>query len=191
MSRVAILDIDDTIGDMRSLLCQTLNNHTGKDIHWSQWDRFRVEELYDVTYDEFFKLLQRDSIVENMHPHPESASFSQDLKAADYRVALLTARNWHPESREVTERWLASHGIAYDDLLICDVETKKADMIKDVYGSVHFTVDDSVAQNVGYIKSRHVENVFVYDMPWNRINAISKSRAIRVSNLNNILKILD
>ena len=128
MTKIAIVDIDDTLADMRSMICSALNEHCDKDLHWSKWNTFRVEELYGISYHDFFNLLKKDSIIEKMRPHDESAEFMRNLKHAGYHITLLTARAWHPESRQVTTRWLGEHGIVYDSLTICNVEDNKSEM---------------------------------------------------------------
>ncbi len=190
MNKIAIVDIDDTLADMRSMICEVLNEHCDKDLHWSRWNTFRVEEMYGISYHDFFDLLKRNSIIERMRPHDESAEFMRNLKHAGFHVTLLTARAWHPESREVTARWLDEHGIVYDNLVVCGVEHDKSEIVDSMYNGVDFTVDDSATHCRSYVKNQNIKNVFVYNMPWNKCQLLDASRAKRIDNLNQILELV-
>lgn len=190
MNKIAIVDIDDTLADMRSMICSVLNEHCDKELHWSNWNSFRVEELYGISYHDFFDLLKRNSVIENIRPHAESVEFMRNLKHAGYHITLLTARAWHPKSKEVTTRWLGEHGIVYDNLVVCNVEDDKSELVSLLYKGAAFTVDDSVTHCRSYVKNPDIKDVFVYDMPWNKCQVLDSSRAKRIDNLNQILELI-
>lgn len=184
----AILDIDDTLADMRSIICEDLNKIYKTDVHWTSWNTFRVEEIYGISFEDFFKFLIENKVIERMQPHPESIGFVKRLLDGGYKISALTARQWHPKAKAVTSQWLSKHNIHVDELIICDVLDNKADIVSQNFSDVDFVVDDSLTHCKNYTKCDNISNVFIYDMPWNRCESIDKSRAIRIQNLNHILK---
>lgn len=184
----AILDIDDTLADMRSIICKELNKIYSKDLHWTEWNTFRVEELYGISFEDFFKFLIERNVIERMNPHPESAEFVRTLLDDGYKISALTARKWHPNAKSITSNWLDRHNIHVDELVICDVLEDKAEIVSANYDKIDFVVDDSLSHCKNYIKCNNISKVFIYDMPWNRCASIDNSRAIRIKNLKHIFK---
>jgi 5'(3')-deoxyribonucleotidase len=186
-NKIAIIDVDDTLADMRTLLSSALIAHSGQDIHWKEWAGTGLEELYDIPHADFMDVLKSYKVIEQMMPHDDSLSFTKTLIDSGYNVTLLTARNWHPNSRSVTEQWLENHGLVYNDLMICNIEDDKAEIVRNAFGRVELTVDDSKKHCTSYVKSEIVSNVFVYDMPWNKCTFLDKN-AIRINKLSQALK---
>lgn len=184
---VAIIDIDDTVGDMRTLMCDALNHFTGKDIHWTEWSRFRVEDFYKISFNEFFDVLTEYKVIENMLPHVNSTLLVDRLKDAGYHICFLTARSWHPNGRDITKEWLNVHGFHVDELMLCNVGESKSDILNSKFANIEFAVDDSVSHCREYVRNSRIKNVFVYDMPWNKCEILDNSHARRIQDLMEIL----
>ena len=186
MRKIAVIDIDDTLADLRSPMCNSLNMVCESKYHWEQWTGDNtVENLYDISTDQLLSAIEDDSLLENLIPHPEVSEFMHMLHKLDYYVTFLTARAWHPRGKEITSRWLTSHNIEYDRLIVCPLEANKAEIVKTNFVNVDFTVDDSVRHCYAYAKEQSIKNVYMYDMPWNR--NITDSRIQRITSLTEIL----
>lgn len=189
MNKVAIVDVDDTLGNMRELLSEALNKHSGKDLNWQEWHGYSLEDVYNITNEQFFDILKSEKIIERMRSHDESLQFTNTLKKLGYKVVLLTARAWHPDSKNVTTNWATNSKIEFDDLVICNVTDCKSEIINHTYGGADITVDDSASHCRAYVKNENVRKVFVYDMPWNKCQILdSNEKSIRINNLSQIIK---
>lgn len=188
MKKTVVIDIDDTLGDMRNPMSDMLNRYSNKNLHWNSWNEFRTEHLYGIGYDEFLVLLRDNNIIENMKPHDESVQFMHTLADMDYRTVLLSARNWHDNAADITKDWLELHNIPYDELIICNIGDNKSDIISNICNDIKFVVDDSIAHCMEYAENKNIEKVFVYDMPWNRAGNIDEKRINRIYNLNQIME---
>lgn len=165
----AVIDLDDTLLDMRTTLMGVLNEHTGLDLHWKNWQSLTAEEVYGVSQKDFFKVTTEKKVIERMQPHPEAQRFLFNLKFRGLKVVLLTARSWHPNGAAVTKKFLRDQQLPYDELIVCDVESHKYEYITEQMGPVLFTVDDSVRHSNGFnaMEERRPHYVFGYSHPWN------------------------
>lgn len=184
MQNIAVIDIDDTLADMRSVLQNELQLHTGKNIHWEQWTDHSAEHLYGIDKHQFFDILRDSKILERMTPHAESINFIQSIKRT-HKVAFLTARAWHSRGLKVTKQWLKQHSFVYDELILCNVTDSKSKIINEHFGNVDFTVDDSIKHCSEYSINPNINHVFVYDMPWNK--TLTAKNINRINNLNQIV----
>lgn len=188
MQKIAILDVDDTVADMRSTLNETLNKIHGKNLHWSEWNTFNLETVYGIDSEQFLETLRKENVIERMVAHPESAAFANELKKKGYKIHMLTARKWHPRGMEVTRKWLVDNNIKFDDITVCDITDCKSSILSQAYDKIHLTVDDSLTHCRKYVENEAIENVFIYDMPWNKCNVLDSSRANRINNLSQVLE---
>lgn len=184
----AIIDIDDTVADLRTIMCKELNTMCDMDVHWSQWKNVGLEDIYDITSKQLLTLLEEKQVIEQLIPHTECKAFIDALHELDYDVTFLTARKWHSNGRDVTTHWLLRHDLEYDNLILCDVTDDKSQILKDTYGKVAFTVDDSATHCASYANNMDIERVFVYDMPWNK--RLYQPRIERITHLTDILEII-
>ena len=116
MSKIAIIDIDNTLWQFSDALFQELkkiNEHFPTPDHWSVFD---IWEGYCSEAD-FFTVItkihcRQDS--DQYQPYPESQHFLRSLKEHDFHITLASHRI--PATRQPTERWLARHRLPYDEL---------------------------------------------------------------------------
>lgn len=185
-SPIAILDLDDTISDLRQNLMETVAVLKGKNVHWKDWDILSMEHIYGITNDEFLEIALHTNMLERSLPHLWAARFTEELVARGYEIHILTARSWHPRGTEITRHWLGLWGIQYHKLTLCGLEYDKANYIRDM-DNVAFTLDDSLRHCNSYarMQENRPEQVFVYDMPW---NTTADPSAIRVKDYWEVLQ---
>jgi uncharacterized HAD superfamily protein len=186
--KVAIIDIDDTIADMRTPICSMLNSMMNTSLSWNEWYTLDVQKLYGISRGDFLTALRDNEIIEKMVPHHNTLKFMEELKNAGYFISLLTARGWHNNGTHVTKQWLNEYNIPFDELIVCGITEDKSDIVSKHYKHIEFTVDDSLSHCRNYVLNDKIKDVFVYDMPWNRRDDIEDSRAIRVDCLEQIQK---
>lgn len=187
----AILDLDDTMASMREPLHHILNEESGKDLHWSQWDSVMADVLYGVSGERFFELALQHRLIEKMEPHKETRQFMEHLSDIGVETTILTARGWHPRGLTVTEGWLRYWDIPYSRVKICELADTKADYIQDM-DKVLFTVDDSSRHCNGYARSANrPHHVFAYDMPWTKHGLDTDQGIHTIKNLWDIVEIIE
>lgn len=167
-SKIAVFDLDDTIGNFRSSACKKMNEKYDKTHTFDDWEHHLIEQLYNIDKRQFMKDLVSMKVLENMAAHHEAKEVMQKLNSDGYHIAVLTARQWHPNGKEITLKWLNDFEIPYNDLLLCEIDDRKSDIVSDVYGRVSFVVDDSPHQIEAYWANTDIDTVYIYDMPWNR-----------------------
>ena len=69
MRPIALVDLDDTLGDLKNPMMDALNRVTGKNIHWSSWTTFNVPELYKISENDFMDILIDQKVIENVIIH--------------------------------------------------------------------------------------------------------------------------
>jgi hypothetical protein len=82
------------------------------------------------------------------------------------RVAIVTARAYHPQGRSVTEAWLSQHGFDIDELVLTSHSTGKKETLDrlDVVGYL----DDYDGHIDALRGTGRCEHVYLCDQPWNR-----------------------
>lgn len=183
MKNIAILDLDDTLGDFRGMACAAFNAKYNKQSVVSDWKHHSLTDVYGIDLDTFIMDLIEMGIIENMQPHASAKQFVTELKEMGYYIVILTAREWHPDAFAITEAWLTKWGIVFDELLLCGINDKKVDVVENHFASVKLVVDDSPFQLEHYLVSPNVESVYIYDMPWNEDHTFEVMGGLRVSNL--------
>lgn len=166
MKNVCLIDLDDTLGDLKTPMMEALNRETGKNVHWSKWRNFNVPEIYDISEQKFLNICIDYNVLEQVIIHDTSYDFLKNLQMLNYHTVLVTARNWHPRGVSITENWVADHNLCIDDIIVVDVDQSKVSAIGHLKNIV-FTIDDRMKHCREYIKSGLVEHTLVYDAPWN------------------------
>lgn len=167
INKTAVLDLDDTLGNLKDPLYKSLNKFTGKDIHWKEWNTFNTIGLYGMNDDDFFNCIINDNLLEEMLPYEKTEAFLNNLKENDYKIVIITSRAYHPNAYNLTTDWFAKYNLPYDAIHITGHGMEKADYIKS-YDNIIMAVDDRIENCISFEKSGLVRNTVVYDMPWNQ-----------------------
>lgn len=163
---VCVVDLDDTLGDLKEPMMQALNRVTGKNIHWSEWNRFDVSNIYGLTDTEMLSVLEGEYVLEQVIIHDSSYKFLNDLHGLGYYTVLVTARGWHPKGKEITEQWVSDHSLDIDELIVVGVDQSKTDVI-DKFDNIVFSIDDRIKHCREYTQCGKIQHVLLYDTPWN------------------------
>jgi hypothetical protein len=172
MKRI-IVDIDNTLWDFATPFWKKIE-HLGVP-RPSEW-RSDFWKAY-LTMEQFLRII--DQVHEEQGagalPFPDAAPFLSALKAGGRHITIASHRS--PASRGVTEQWLRTHGLAYDQLYVGPDKTV-------LFGDHQAIVDDSAelldkAATKGLITSG-------LRYPWNR-----NSRHSLFENLSDVLAYLD
>lgn len=162
-----VFDLDDVLANLREHLMQMLKKRTGKDIHWHQWHEYKIEGLYGITGNKIMQWVHEDEIFEAATLEPGAIEAVSAAKAANYRVAVVTARAWHPNGESLTADWLTRHKLAIDELYIVPVFGDKAAILRKL-GTVKHFVDDYLGHLYPAMQLPEVHQVYILDRPWNR-----------------------
>jgi FMN phosphatase YigB (HAD superfamily) len=116
LSKTAIIDIDNTLwqfSDAFYLELKKINKGSPTPDQWSTYDILKghcsVEDFIAVINTVHHK---QDS--DQYQPYPESRGFLSSLIENCFHIIIVSHRI--SETREPTERWLARHGLLYDEL---------------------------------------------------------------------------
>jgi uncharacterized HAD superfamily protein len=165
--RVAALDIDDTLANLRDPLMVALNQYTKKDIHWSEWNVYDLADIYEMTVCDFRSCLIESNVLRKVEPMADSIKFCQYLIDNNYFVLMVTARGWHPQAEELTKHWLKRFNIPYHDLYITKHNESKYKAIEK-YGKIDLAIDHSIKNIIDYKKSGMVKHPVLFHHPWNK-----------------------
>ncbi len=116
MRTTAVIDIDNTLWQFCDAFYEELrkiNRALPPPEHWTTaafWTPFCTEEQFQAAIDAIH--FAQDS--GRYLPYPEAQGFLRALREQGYRVVIASHRR--QDTRKPTERWLARHGLAYDEL---------------------------------------------------------------------------
>lgn len=175
MNKNFCVDLDDTILNFRVPMMPALNLHTGKAIHWKDWNGGRLEDIYDITSKEFIDILIDADVINRALPIPGAREALLKLKEAGYDIHIITARGWHPDGLALTKKWFADHNMVYDTINIVALHSSKAD-IMDKFENVKCLIDDN-EHNCMEVISRGYD-AFLITMPWNVNSALNRLNSI-------------
>lgn len=116
LSKTAIVDIDNTLwqfSDAFHLELKKFNGDFPAPDHWSTFD-FWKGYCSDADFIAAINAVHCHQDNDRHLPYPESRGFLSSLKENGFRVILASHRVG--TTREPTERWLARHGLPYDEL---------------------------------------------------------------------------
>jgi uncharacterized HAD superfamily protein len=177
----AVFDLDDTLCDLKDPLARILKEHTELDYHWEDWYDFSISKMYNLTHAEFCDLIIQSNILESLEPYKESAETLTELKKRGYNIGIITSRDYHPKAYKVTKTWFDKYGLPYDDIQISSHFRGKSEYAK-IYEKVIVAVDDRIENCEDFINNGTTENVYLFDMPWNRSSSIK-----RINNIKDVL----
>ena len=160
-----IFDLDDTLGELSIPLMHTLNKITKQDFTVADWNSFYISEMYDMTNEELFEAMIDFKLLEKMLPYADVKDVLTHLKK-NHTINIVTARAWHPDGRNITEKWFAKHQIPYDNIVICDVDKSKIDCISTI-DDIVLAVDDRDTHCEDFTNYGKIKKVLMMHQPWN------------------------
>jgi len=116
VGKTAIIDIDNTLwqfSDAFYLELKKINEHFPTPDRWCTYD---IWEGY-CSVEDFIAAINRihqNQDSDRHQPYPESRDFLSSLREQGFHVIIASHRV--PETGPPTERWLARHGLPYDEL---------------------------------------------------------------------------
>jgi hypothetical protein len=116
LSKIAIIDIDNTLWSFSNpfyLELKKINVHFPTPDHWYTPD-FWENHCSEKDFIAAINSIHNNQDSNEYRPYPESRDFLLALKEHSYHIVIASHRL--PATREPTERWLAKHGLSYDEL---------------------------------------------------------------------------
>ncbi len=127
-----IVDIDNTLWDFATALWKKVE-HLGvprpSEWQWDFWEEYLTIEQFLRCIDEVHE--EQDA---SARPFPGATDFLAALRKDGCHITIASHRN--PASRAVTEKWLKTHDLAFDDLYVGPDKTV-------LFDDHHAIVDDS------------------------------------------------
>lgn len=165
LSQIAIFDLDDTLLDLKSVIVDSLNRRTGKNL---TVDDFRndAEYHYGVTRNDFLRIAEEDQMLQKAVPHDGIHELIQTLRQQGTKTVVVTARAWHPKALSVTQQWFDKHRIDVDEIMIVGMNDSKAEAISHMR-NVRLAVDDRPDVVLDYQLRSQLNNAFLYSQHWN------------------------
>jgi len=176
MSKTAIIDIDNTLWQFSDAFYLELKKIHGNFPPPDRWRTYDIWEGY-CSVEDFIAAINaihhhQDS--DQYHPYPESQEFLSSLRRHGFHIIIASHRV--PETSQPTERWLARHGLLYDELHLSLDKTvlfPKADIVVDDSPLTLEKAIESGARGAGL------------SFPWNRVYPSNGFRLFQ--NLNEVL----
>lgn len=163
-------DLDDVLANLRDPMMTMLRQRTGKNIHWNQWQSYELGPLYGTSSEKIMEWVLEDQVLENATLEPHARQAVEAARENGFRVAVVTARAWHPRGEGLTRDWLEQHGLNVDELHLVPLFGDKAVILNDL-GVVEHFIDDHLAHLYPASELPGVRQVLLVDRPWNRSDA--------------------
>lgn len=116
MGKIAIIDIDNTLWQFSDQFYLELKKFNKNFPTPDKWSTFNIWEGHCSQADFITAIqsihLNQDS--DKYKPYPDAHSFLSSLRQHGFYVIIASHRV--PAMRQPTERWLARHGLSYDEL---------------------------------------------------------------------------
>jgi len=177
MGKVAVIDIDNTLWQFCDVFYEELRKINSTFPTPDEWTAFDIWEGYCSEAD-FFNAIHRIHVQQDStayQPYPEAGGFLSTLKEKGFYLIIASHRS--PDTRNQTERWLARHGLVYDELHLSYDKT------------ILFTRTDVVVDDSPYNLEKALETGVLGTgllFPWNRPCADNGFRLFQ--NLNGVLR---
>jgi hypothetical protein len=176
VSKTAIIDIDNTLWQFSDAFYLELKKINGNFPKPDRWCTYDIWEGYCSVEDFIAAIntIHNNQDSNQYQPYPQSRDFLSSLKENDFHIIIASHRT--PKTSQPTERWLARHGLLYDELHLSLDKTvlfPKADIV----------VDDSPLTLEKAIECGALGAGLLF--PWNRTYASNGFRLFQ--NLNEVL----
>jgi hypothetical protein len=159
MQKTAVIDIDNTLWQFCDAFYQELKKLHGNFPPIAQWTTFDFWEQYcsEKEFIAAINAIHHDQDNDRYRPYPESRDFLRSLKERGYHIVIASHRL--TGTRQPTERWLARHQLAYDELHLSFDKTVLFDRAAVVVDDAPQTLERAVA--AGALAAG-------LEFPWNR-----------------------
>lgn len=187
MSRVALVDIDDTLADTQVEILKHVNDRSKKYYRLSDMTRQFRENKVDGYYEHVTDFLNRPDTVLQVPAYPYAEYCLRNLKDSGYEVHIASSRK--ESLHETTHLWLNRHGFdKYVDAVHPRYSIQrgfqfKVDTAKKIGAEVAF--DDTL--NVAEALSENGVLTYLIDKPWNKTDT-KKRNIIRSESLESAIK---
>jgi hypothetical protein len=176
VSKTAIIDIDNTLwqfSDAFYLELKKINNNFPTPDRWCTYD---IWEGYCSAEDFIAAIntIHHNQDSDRYQPYPESKHFLASLREQGFHIVIASHRT--PETSGPTERWLARHGLPFDELHLSLDKTV-------LFPTADVVVDDSPLTLEIAVESGALGAGLLF--PWNRDYASNGFRLFQ--NLNEVL----
>jgi len=177
LNKTAIVDIDNTLwqfSDAFYLELKKINANFPTPDRWSAYD---IWEGY-CSVEEFIAAINRihrNQDSDQYQPYAESRDFLSSLREEGFRIIIASHRT--QETSRPTERWLARHGLPYDELHLSFDKTV-------LFPKAAVVVDDSPLTLEKAIENGALGTGLLF--PWNRASVSNGFRLFQ-----NLPEILD
>jgi len=176
LSKTAIIDIDNTLWQFSDAFYLELTKINVDFPTPDRWSAFNIWEGY-CSIEDFIaavSVIHHNQDSEQHQPYPESRDFLAALHKHGFHIILASHRV--PATKQPTERWLARHGLPYDELHLSLDKTV-------LFPMADVVVDDSPLTLEKAIESGALGAGLLF--PWNRAYASNGFRLFQ--NLNEVL----
>lgn len=165
---LAIVDLDDTMGDFCNILMQSLNYRFRKRFRKSDFVDFHgILDMYNINFAQFVEAIKEDSLMESCAPLPGTRECMTRL-VKDHHVVICTSRDYDPHAQMKTDFWTSLHNIPAHQILIPDTGQTKANAIKTRLGVAPAVIFDDALHNIHDMEDNFPEaQLFVPEQPWN------------------------
>jgi 5'(3')-deoxyribonucleotidase len=185
-SPYVVFDLDDVLANLREQLMNMLRLRTGRDIHWRDWRNYKLDGLYGVSVEQILRWVMEEGVLEAAALERKAKEAIEVARSAGYRIAVITARAWHPRGEVLTWQWLERHTLRVDELHLVPVFGNKSEILKRL-GLVEYFIDDHLGHLYPARELAQVHRVYLLDRPWNQ----DDDSLHRLHNLDEFIRVLE
>lgn len=159
-------DLDDVLANMREPMCASMTRRVGKKFSVSDWTDYDYFDGH-MSAKEFLQMLVDDRVLETCSPEPGAMASLQRLQAKGLKIAVITARGYHPRGEEVTLTWFAEQGVKIDSLQIVQPGQSKVEALAKLPNVIGY-VDDHIKHLENISKANPGMSLHLMARPWNQ-----------------------
>lgn len=166
---IAIVDLDDTIGDFCNILVHSLNYHFHRNYVKEDFDDFfGICDMYGISYDEFCGTIIKDDLFMACAPLPGTREALTRL-VRDHYVVIETSRGYDPDAVEKTNKWMSFHSLPAHEILVPKEGQSKTAAFKELFDVAPVVTFDDAKHNNADFREAFPESLQFQPMqPWNR-----------------------
>lgn len=166
MSNWILFDVDDVLCNFRFSLQKSFEKEN-QFIDWRDWSSYEFYKIYDIDVKDLDNHFMKYRVIEDAVLDSGIKHVFDKIKEDGYQIGVITARGWHPDGYNITKKFLDTHNLSYDKIVVTDHTKNKIHYINEFNGSIHGFLDD----NFHHVEmfSKHGINAFVLNRPWNKM----------------------